>query len=110
VFTISARHLRLSSLRIEDGVVEVIASHGNNHLGGDIRPQDRRTPCSTLKIEHKVDVSGHPQATRGSIAPPRMPKSTLRHPFARIEEEYLAEVDGKPIHLAWNSPAPTTRR
>src|SRR5271165_7679243 len=22
------------------------------------------------------------------------------HPFARIEEEYLAEVDGKPIHLA----------
>ena len=92
----------VSVVRIEDGVVEVIASHGNNHLGGD--DFDHKIVehlLDHLKIEHKVDVSNNPQATaRIHRAAENAKKHLSDHPFARIEEEYLAEVDGKPIHLA----------
>jgi molecular chaperone DnaK (HSP70) len=92
----------VSVVRIEDGVVEVIASHGNNHLGGD--DFDHKIVehlLDHLKIEHKVDVSDNPQATaRIHRAAENAKKHLSDHPFARIEEEYLAEVDGKPIHLA----------
>jgi molecular chaperone DnaK (HSP70) len=48
-----------------------------------------------------VDVSDNPQATaRIHRAAENAKKHLSDHPFARIEEEYLAEVDGKPIHLA----------
>ena len=92
----------VSVVRIEDGVVEVIASHGNNHLGGDdFDHKIVEHVLDHLKIEHKVDVSNNPQATaRIHRAAENAKKHLSDHPFARIEEEYLAEVDGKPIHLA----------
>jgi len=92
----------VSVVRIEDGVVEVIASHGNNHLGGDdFDHKIVEHVLDHLKIEHKVDVSDNPQATaRIHRAAENAKKHLSDHPFARIEEEYLAEVDGKPIHLA----------
>ena len=43
VYDLGGGTFDVSVVRIEDGVVEVIASHGNNHLGRRrLRPQDRR--------------------------------------------------------------------
>ena len=102
VYDLGGGTFDVSVVRIEDGVVEVIASHGNNHLGGD--DFDHKIVehlLDHLKIEHKVDVSDNPQATaRIHRAAENAKKHLSDHPFARIEEEYLAEVDGKPIHLA----------
>ena len=102
VYDFGGGTFNVSVVRIEDGVVEVIASHGNNHLGGD--DFDHKIVehlLDHLKIEHKVDVSDNPQATaRIHRAAENAKKHLSDHPFARIEEEYLAEVDGKPIHLA----------
>jgi molecular chaperone DnaK len=91
-----------SVVRIEAGVVEVISSHGNNHLGGD--DFDHKIVehiLDHLKIKQGVDVSDHPKAMARILRSAEAAKKHLSdHPFARIEEEYLAETAGKPIHLA----------
>jgi molecular chaperone DnaK len=102
VYDLGGGTFDVSVVRIEEGVVEVIASHGNNHLGGDdFDHKIVERVLDHLRIEHKADVSGNPQAmARIHRAAESAKKRLSDHPFARIEEEYLAEVDGKPIHLA----------
>jgi molecular chaperone DnaK (HSP70) len=91
-----------SVVRIEAGVVEVISSHGNNHLGGD--DFDHKIVehiLEHLKIKHGVDVSDQPKAMARILRASETAKKHLSdHPYARIEEEYLSETAGKPIHLS----------
>src|SRR6201987_5874624 len=91
----------VSVVRIEEGVVEVIASHGNNHLGGDdFDHKIVEHVLEQLKIKHKVDVSDQPRAMARILRSAEQAKKQLSDPpYARIEEEYLPEADGKPIHL-----------
>ncbi len=82
-------------------VTEVLASHGNNHLGGDDFDQ--------LLLDHVV--SRFRTATGVDVRPDGRAMSRLWHaveearkrlsfePYARIREEYLAERDGIPVHL-----------
>ncbi len=102
VYDLGGGTFDVSVVRIEDGVVEVIASHGNNHLGGDdFDHKIVEHVLDHLKIEHGADVSEDPQAmARIHRAAESAKKHLSDHPFARIEEEYLAEVDGRPVHLA----------
>ena len=91
-----------SVVRIEAGVVEVISSHGNNHLGGD--DFDHKIVehiLEHLKLKHGVDVSDQPKAMARILRAAETAKKYLSdHPYARIEEEYLSESGGKPIHLS----------
>ena len=91
-----------SVVRIEAGVVEVVSSHGNNHLGGD--DFDHKIVEHILdhvKIKQGVDVSGQPKAMARILRAAEAAKKHLSdHPFARIEEEYVAETAGQPVHLA----------
>jgi molecular chaperone DnaK len=91
-----------SVVRIEAGVVEVISSHGNNHLGGD--DFDHKIVehiLEHLRIKQGVDISDQPKAMARILRAAEAAKKHLSdHPFARIEEEYLADSAGKPIHLA----------
>jgi molecular chaperone DnaK (HSP70) len=91
-----------SVVRIEAGVVEVISSHGNNHLGGDdFDHMIVEHILNHLKIKQGVDVSDQPKAMARILRAAEAAKKHLSdHPFARIEEEYVAETAGKPIHLA----------
>jgi molecular chaperone DnaK len=91
-----------SVVRIEAGVVEVISSHGNNHLGGDdFDHMIVEHILNYLKITQGVDVSDQPKAMARILRAAEAAKKRLSdHPFARIEEEYIAEAAGKPIHLA----------
>jgi len=102
VYDLGGGTFDVSVVHIEDGVVEVIASHGNNHLGGDdFDHKIVEHVLDHLKIEHRADVSEDPQAmARIHRAAESAKKHLSDHPFARIEEEYLAEVDGRPVHLA----------
>ena len=81
--------------------MEVISSHGNNHLGGDdFDHKIVEHVLDHLKIKHGVDVSDQPQAMARILRSAEAAKKHLSdHPYARIEEEYLAEHDGKPINL-----------
>jgi len=102
VYDLGGGTFDVSVVRIEEGVVEVIASHGNNHLGGDdFDHKIVEHVLEHLKIAHKADVSDDPQAMARILRAAEAAKKQLSdHPFARIEEEYLADVDGKPVHLA----------
>src|ERR1700758_4224212 len=102
VYDLGGGTFDVSVVRIQEGVVEVIASHGNNHLGGDdFDHKIVEHVLDHLRIEHKVDVSDNPQAmARIHRAAENAKKHLSDHPFARIEEEYLAEAGGKPVHLA----------
>jgi molecular chaperone DnaK len=90
-----------SVVRIEDGVVEVISSHGNNHLGGD--DFDHKIVehiLEHLKLKHDVDVSDQPRSMARILRSAEAAKKHLSdHPYARIEEEYIVEANGKPVNL-----------
>ena len=102
VYDLGGGTFDVSVVRIEEGVVEVISSHGNNHLGGDDFDQKIvEHILDHLKIKQGVDVAGDaPAMARIQRAAENAKKHLSDHPFARIEEEYVAEVDGKPAHLA----------
>ena len=102
VYDLGGGTFDVSVVRIEEGVVEVISSHGNNHLGGD--DFDQKIVAHILeqiKIKQGVDISDQPRAMARILRAAEAAKRHLSdHPYTRIEEEYLAEADGKPVHLS----------
>ena len=101
VYDLGGGTFDVSVVRIEEGVVEVISSHGNNQLGGDdFDHKIVEHVLEHLKLKHGVDVSDQPQAMARILRSAETAKKQLSdHPYARIEEEYLAEHDGKPVNL-----------
>ncbi|MFL5287031.1 MAG: Hsp70 family protein [Rhodopila sp.] len=101
VYDLGGGTFDVSVVRIEAGVVEVIASHGNNHLGGDdFDHKIVEHVLEHLKLKHGVDVSGQPRAMARILRSAETAKKHLSdHPYARIGEEYLAEHDGRPVNL-----------
>jgi len=101
VYDLGGGTFDVSVVRIEGGVVEVIASHGNNQLGGD--DFDEKIVAHVLEhlqLKHGVSVSNQPQAMARILRSAETAKKHLSdHPYARIEEEYLAVKDGKPVNL-----------
>jgi len=92
----------VSVVRMEDEVVEVVAGHGNNHLGGDDFDQKLIDHIvGHLKEQQGVDVTASRQAMARLGRAAEAAKITLSdQPFVTVEEEYLLEKDGKPIHLS----------
>ena len=92
----------VSVVRMEDGVIEVVASHGNNHLGGD--DFDHKIVeyiIEHLKNEHKVTEPLSAQAmARIERAAENAKKVLSDHPFASISEEYLLENNNVPVNLS----------
>jgi molecular chaperone DnaK len=101
VYDLGGGTFDVSVVRIEQGVVEVTSSHGNNHLGGDDFDQKIvEHVLDHLKRTHDVDVSDRPQAMARILRSAEAAKKQLSdHPYARIAEEYLAERGGQPINL-----------
>jgi molecular chaperone DnaK len=102
VYDLGGGTFDVSVVRIEEGVVEVISSHGNNHLGGD--DFDHKIVehiLDHLKIKLGLDVASDVRAmARIQRAAETAKKHLSDHPFARIEEEYIAQRNGEPAHLA----------
>ena len=106
VYDLGGGTFDVSVVRIEGGVVEVIASHGNNHLGGDdFDHKIVEHVLEHLKLKHGVDIAGHARAmARVSRAAETAKKQLSEAPFARIQEEYLTERDGTPVNLDLELP------
>jgi molecular chaperone DnaK (HSP70) len=101
VYDLGGGTFDVSVVRIEQGVVEVISSHGNNHLGGDdFDHKIVEHVLEHLKLKHGVDVADWPQAMARILRSAEDAKKQLSdHPYARIAEEYLAEHGGHPVNL-----------
>ena len=101
VYDLGGGTFDVSVVRIEQGVVEVISSHGNNHLGGDdFDHKIVEHVLEHLKLKHGVDVADRSQAMARILRSAEDAKKQLSdHPYARIAEEYLAEHRGQPVNL-----------
>lgn len=103
VYDLGGGTFDVSVVRMEQDVTEVLGSHGNNHLGGD--DFDARIVehlVNHLKEAHGLDEpSLAPAVTARIERAAEAAKITLSDaPYAQIEEEYLLERDGKPVHLS----------
>jgi molecular chaperone DnaK (HSP70) len=100
VYDLGGGTFDVSVVTMENGVIEVVASHGNNQLGGD--------DFDKMIIEH---IKEHLRDEHGSLL--FTPESAARldraaeqakitlsdNPYVKISEEYLLEKDGVPVHL-----------
>ncbi|MDR2643289.1 MAG: Hsp70 family protein [Planctomycetaceae bacterium] len=101
VYDLGGGTFDVSIVRAEAGVIEVLASHGDTHLGGDDFDQllfDH--VCDNYKKLTKVDLREIPVAVSRIMQAVEAAKIELStSPFAIIKEEFITGRDGLPLHL-----------
>jgi molecular chaperone DnaK len=102
VYDLGGGTFDVSVVRLNQDVTEVLASHGNNHLGGDdFDAKLVEHVVNHLKSEKGVDPSGERKPMARIVRACEAAKITLSDaPYARIEEEYLLEKEGQPVNLS----------
>jgi molecular chaperone DnaK (HSP70) len=102
VYDLGGGTFDVSVVQLENDVVEVLASHGNNQLGGD--DFDRRIVdyvVTRLQEEQGANPTQSPQAMARIHRAAEAAKISLSdNPYARLEEEYLLEKAETPVHLS----------
>ena len=102
VYDLGGGTFDVSIVHTEQGVVEVLASHGDTHLGGDdfdelflnhIAHQFREMYDIDLR-EDRVSRARLLRAVEDAK------KRLSDHAVTRIEEEFIAEKEGVPLHLS----------
>ncbi len=102
VYDLGGGTFDVSVVNIEAGVVEVLSSHGDNHLGGDdFDQQIIEYILDHLQETQDVDIRQHSKALARITRAAENAKFVLSdEPYAKIEEEYLLEHQGAAIHLS----------
>jgi molecular chaperone DnaK len=102
VYDLGGGTFDVSIVALEGDVTEVLASHGNNHLGGDdFNDLLAEHLLSEFQSIHGIDLrKGHPVArARVWWAAEEAKRRLSFDPEVTVREEALATVDGKPLHL-----------
>jgi len=102
VYDLGGGTFDVSIVSIEADVTEVLASHGNNHLGGDDFDQlILEKLLQQFQQKHGMDLKDcHPASyARLCRAAEKAKRKLSFEPYARIREESLAVVNDKPLHL-----------
>jgi molecular chaperone DnaK len=101
VYDLGGGTFDVSIVQSQDGVVEVLASHGDTQLGGDdFDDLLLKHVCDKYQAEHGIDLRAN-LVTKARVL--RAVEAAKRHlseaPFARVEEEFIAEKEGQALHL-----------
>jgi molecular chaperone DnaK len=101
VYDLGGGTFDVSIVQAQEGVVEVLASHGDTQLGGDdFDDLLLKSVCDRLQEEHGIDLRNNLVARARILRAVEVAKRHLSyHPFARIEEEFIAEKEGQALHL-----------
>ncbi len=101
VYDLGGGTFDVSIVQSQEGVVEVLSSHGDTQLGGDDFDELLLTlVCDRFQQEHGVDLRANLVPRSRVLRAVEAAKRQLSfHPFARIEEEFIAEKDGQALHL-----------
>jgi molecular chaperone DnaK len=101
VYDLGGGTFDVSIVQIEQGVVEVLSSHGDTHLGGDDFDQLLSDlVCEDFRREHGVDLRQSLAAKSRVLRAVEEAKRKLSlEPIANIEEEFVTEKNGTPLHL-----------
>ena len=101
VYDLGGGTFDVSIIELNQGVIEVRASHGDTHLGGD--DFDERL-MNYLADQFQETTNLDPREDRKALA--RLTRAAEQakialstQPFVRVREEYLLEKDGHPFHL-----------
>ncbi len=102
VYDLGGGTFDVSVVQAESGVFEVLSSHGDTHLGGDdfddLLADELADEFGEL---FGVDLRTDPvPAARLARAAEAAKRHLSDHPFVRVEEEFIAEKDGVPLHLS----------
>ncbi len=101
VYDLGGGTFDVSIVRVEDGVVEVLSSKGDTHLGGDDFDELLSKHISNIFIgQHNFDLMAQSTTRWRLIQACERAKCELStSSFVRISEEFIATVDGNPINL-----------
>lgn len=102
VYDLGGGTFDVSIVALEGDITEVLASHGDNHLGGDdFNDLLAEHLLTAFQTEHGVDLrQGHPVAcARIWWAAEEAKKRLSFEPEVTIREEALVSEKGKPLHL-----------
>jgi len=101
VYDLGGGTFDVSIVQIERGVVEVLASHGDTHLGGDDFDQLLLDyVCDEFAKEHKIDLRKSLVAKSRVLNAVEEAKKVLSaEAVATIQEEFIAEISGAALHL-----------
>ncbi|QTA86014.1 Hsp70 family protein [Desulfonema magnum] len=103
IFDLGGGTFDVSIVKIENGVVEVLSSTGDNHLGGDDFDQD----IVELLVDHiqnelNLSVTDQPMIMARLKRAAEDAKITLSsEPYAKIEEDHIGKKAWKDIHLSY---------
>ncbi len=101
VYDLGGGTFDVSIVQVERGVVEVLASHGDTHLGGDDFDQLLLDyVCDEFAKEHKLDLRKSLVGKSRVLSAVEEAKKLLSaEAVARIQEEFIAENNGAALHL-----------
>ena len=102
VYDLGGGTFDVSIVMVEGDVTEVLASHGNNQLGGDDFDDLLLERLEhQFQTQHAIDLRrGHPAAhARLWWAAEEAKKKLSFEPYVRVREEALLIENGKPLHL-----------
>jgi molecular chaperone DnaK len=101
VYDLGGGTFDVSIVTVEGEITEVLASHGNNQLGGDdfdellLQRLERE-----FQERHGMDLRQHPAAhVRLRWAAEEAKKKLSFEPYATVREEALVTKEGTPLHL-----------
>ena len=104
VYDLGGGTFDVSVVKIEAGVVEVLATSGDNHLGGDDF-DGVIVELLNAHLEAEVGLAdvreNRPLQARLRRAAEQAKVELSRQPFVQIEEDHIGTVDGAVRHLSW---------
>lgn len=102
VYDLGGGTFDVSIVQMQDGVIEVLSSVGDTRLGGDDFDELLfKHICEWFEEEHGIDLRENLSSRARVMNAAEKAKRVLsEHGIARIEEEFIAEKDGEPLHLS----------
>lgn len=103
VYDLGGGTFDVSIVKIEKGVVEVLSSTGDNHLGGDdFDWKIVERLVEHIRSEHDIDVKNDILIMARLKRAAENAKIELSSaPFSVIEEDHIAKKEGRDIHLSF---------
>src|SRR5262245_46532032 len=101
VYDLGGGTFDVSVVQAQEGVIEVLSSHGDTQLGGDdFDDLLLKHVADKFQGQHGVDLRANLVAKARLLRAVEAAKRNLSYqPFARIEEEFIAEKEGEALHL-----------
>jgi molecular chaperone DnaK len=101
VYDLGGGTFDVSIVQAQEGVIEVLSSHGDTQLGGDDFDELLfKHVVLKFQSEHGIDLGANVVSRARLLRAVEAAKRQLSfHPFVRLEEEFIAEKDGQALHL-----------